>query len=91
MYEIAEDLKDVTRWNSSKIMCWLVKKLTGNSQSELVPIKDTTGATVSEKGRVKDTWIIFKNILNSIKVTGNNTEKNQHFVKVIKRMKGYSA
>ena len=40
MDKISEDLEDAARWHNNKILSWHVKKLRGNSQSVLVPVKD---------------------------------------------------
>ena len=56
MGKIAEDLKDEARRHNSKILYWHVNKLTGRSQSGLVPVKDRNGATISGKERVKEKW-----------------------------------
>ena len=50
--KIAEDLEDAARRYDSKILYWHVNKLRGSSQSGLVPVKDESRATISDKERV---------------------------------------
>ena len=45
----AEDLEHKARWHYTEILYWHVKKLRGNSQSELVPVKDRNVVTPSDK------------------------------------------
>ena len=51
--KIAEE-EDAARWHNGKIVYWHVNKLIRNGQSELVPVKDRNGATISDKERVKE-------------------------------------
>ena len=53
MDKIAEHLEDSARRHSSKILYWH-NKLRGSSHSGLVPVKDTKGATISDKERVEE-------------------------------------
>ena len=65
MSKIAEDLKDAARRYNSKILYWHVNKLRGSSQSRIVPVKYRSGATNSDKERVKERWTEhFKKVLN---------------------------
>jgi len=54
MDNIAEDLENEARRHNSRILYWHINKLIGRSQPGLVPVKDRNGATVSDKGRIKD-------------------------------------
>ena len=47
--KITKDLEDAARWHNSKILHWPINKLSGSSQSELLPIKDRKGAKISDK------------------------------------------
>ena len=59
MDEIAENLEDAER-RHNKISYWYVKKLEGNSQSGLIPVKDRNRASISGKESVKDRWVTMK-------------------------------
>ena len=52
----AEDLEDAARRHNSKILCWNVNKLRGNSRSRLVLVKYRNGATINDKKGVKEGW-----------------------------------
>ena len=78
MDKIAEDLKDAARRHNSKILCWHVNKLRGNSHSGLVPVKDRNGVTISDKERFKEKWMKnFENVLNRDTVAGKDIEENE--------------
>ena len=63
--KFAEDLEDTARRRNSKTLYWYVNKFRGSSQSGLFPVKDRTGATISDKERVKKRWAEhFENVLN---------------------------
>ena len=51
--KIVEDLEHLARRHISKILYWHVNRLTGNSQSGLVPVRDRIQTTISDKERVK--------------------------------------
>ena len=43
MHKTAEDLEDAARRHNSKILYWHINKLSGSSQSGLIPVKDRNG------------------------------------------------
>ena len=49
MDKIAEDLEDTARRHNSRILYWHVNKLRRSSQFGLVPVKDRSEATISDK------------------------------------------
>ena len=78
MNKITEDLEDATRRHNSKIFYWHVNKLRGSSQSGLIPVEDRNGATISDKERVKETWVEHsENVLNRDTVAGKDIEENE--------------
>ena len=80
MDEIAEDLEDATRRHNSKILCWHVKKMRGNSNSGFVPFKDRKWASISYEESVKERGAKhYENVLNLDKGAGNGIKKNGKF------------
>ena len=78
MDKIAEDMEDEARQHNSKILYWHFNKLRGSSQSGLVPVKDRNGATISDKDRVKETWVEhFEDVLNRDTVAGKDIDENE--------------
>ena len=46
-----------------------------SSKSELVPVKDRNGATISDKERVQERWVgHFENLVNRDTVAGKDIE-----------------
>ena len=59
-----------------KILYWHVNKLKGSSQSELVPVEDRNGATISDKEKVKERWVEnFENVLDRDTVAGKDIDE----------------
>ena len=55
----------------------------GNNLSGLVPVKKRNGATVSDKGRVKERWAgHFENWLIRDRIKGKDIEENEKFVRL---------
>ena len=71
MDDLAKDLEDTARRRNSKTLYWYVNKFRGSSQSGLFPVKDRTGATISDKERVKKRRVEhFENVPNRDTVAG---------------------
>ena len=62
MNDIAEDLEDAARRHNSKILYYHINKLRECSQFGLIPLKDTNGAIISDKERVKKRWVATNSI-----------------------------
>ena len=81
MDKIAEDLEEVAtqhKWNSNKILYWHANKMKGSGQSELVPVKDRNGTTISDEERVKVRWAEhFENVLNRDRVAEKDIQENE--------------
>ena len=79
MDKTAKDLEDATRRNNHNVVYRYVNKLRKISQSRPVPVKDRSEATVSNKARVKETWVnYFENMVNRDRVIGKDIDENEN-------------
>ena len=74
--KIAEDLEDAASRHNSELLTWHVNELRRGGQSGL-PIKGRSGATISDKERVKESWEEhFENMLNRDIVAREDIEES---------------